>query len=422
MCKEIEKRVGLIVNHLKKNNMIHNPASHLEFNKKVNKKLAVFDNDKELVNFMAGNLLESLKQMIRSTVNIIVREEMDRFRSEIDEKIYFNGSYNRQMVSTLGKVDNVPIPRFRTNTSGFVPQSLSVFDTEQERFVRLIEQMHLMGISQRKISQLAKNCFGITFSKNRVGKVYAQFAKQESININSQPISDDFEYIYMDGVYVKSKGYGYESNKAVLLCALGVKTDGTRRIIGFSFARAEDYESWLELIDNLKNRGLQTENIKLAVTDGGQGLKSALRFSCPNLPTQLCIVHKSRNVITKTRFKNKRSLADDLKTVFNQDTKENAINQAKVFCKKWYQVEPTAIETFRRDFEDCLTYFQFSKEKWHQIRTTNILEREFREVRRRIKVFDNNFNSQISTENYANTIFSNLNQTYPAYQFLHTKA
>jgi len=157
------------------------------------------------------------------------------------------------------------------------------------------------------------------------------------------------------------------------------------------------------------------------VTDGGQGLKSALRFSCPNLPTQLCIVHKSRNVITKTRFKNKRSLADDLKTVFNQDTKENAINQAKVFCKKWYQVEPTAIETFRRDFEDCLTYFQFSKEKWHQIRTTNILEREFREVRRRIKVFDNNFNSQISTENYANTIFSNLNQTYPAYQFLHTK-
>ena len=421
MCKEIEKRVGLIVSYSEKQ-MIHNPASHLESTKKVNKKLTVFDTEKDLANFMAGNLLESLKQMIRIMVNTIVREEMDKFRQEVDDKIYFNGNYYRQMMSTLGKVDQVPIPRFRSNSSGFVPQSLAVFDSEQEHFVKLIEQMHLMGISQRKISALAKGCFGITFSKNRVGKVYAEFARQESMNINSQPITDDFEYLYFDGVYVKSKGYGYEENKAVLLCVLGVKPDGGRKIIGFSFARAEDYESWLELIDNLKNRGLKTEAVKLAVTDGGQGLKSALSFCFPNLPTQLCIVHKTRNVLTKTKHQNKKELGADLKIVFNQKTKDLAVAQAKIFCKKWYLREPTAVEIFRRNFEDCLTYFQFPEDKWRQIRTTNILERTFRELRRRIKVFDNSFNSQDSTENYANTIFSNLNQTYPAYQFLHTKA
>jgi len=390
--------------------------------KKVAKKLSIFNNDKELQSFMASNFLESLKQMIRSTVNIIVREEMDKFRSEIDDKIYFNGSYHRQMMSTLGKVDNVPVPRFRSNSQGFVPQSLSVFDTEQERFVKLVEQMHLMGISQRKISDLAKNCFGITFSKNRVGKVYAEFARQESMNINSQPITDDFEYIYLDGVYVKSKGYGYEENKAVLLCVLGVKADGTRKIIGFTFARAEDYESWLELIDNLKSRGLNSRSIKLAITDGGTGLKSAMRFSFPLLPTQLCIVHKSRNVLSKTKHKNKPALATDMKAVFSQETIEQAKSQARIFCKKWYLIEPTAIEIFRHNFEDCLTYYQFPKDTWHQIRTTNVLEREFRELRRRIKVFDNSFNSRGSTENYANTIFSNLNQTYPAYQFLHTNS
>lgn len=91
--------------------MIPSPASRLESTtKKVGRKLSVFDNDKDLANFMAGNLLESLKQMIRLIVNTIVREEMDKFRSEIDDKIYFNGSYNRQMISTLGKVDNVPVP------------------------------------------------------------------------------------------------------------------------------------------------------------------------------------------------------------------------------------------------------------------------------------------------------------------------
>ena len=403
--------------------MNHNSACQ-EFTtppKKVAKKLPVFDNDKELQAFMAGNLLESLKQMIRSTVNIIIREEMDKFRSEVDDKFYFNGSYNRQMISTLGKVDNVPIPRFRNNSNGFVPNSLSVFDSEQERFVNLIEQMHLADISQRKISRLAKECFGVTFSKNRVGKVYAQFAKQEESHINSQTLDDDFEYLFMDGVYVKTKGYGWEDNKAVLLCVLGVKSNGNRKVIGFSFARAEDYESWLQLIDNLKSRGLTGKNLKMAVTDGDLGLKSAMRFSFPNLPTQLCLVHKCRNVISKTRHKNKRLLADDLKAVFNQKSKDEAESQAKSFCKKWYQMEPSAVETLRHNFHDCLTFFEFPKDSWHQIRTTNILEREFRELRRRIKVFDNSFNSKQSTENYANTIFSHLNQAYPAYQFLHTK-
>ena len=90
--------------------------------------------------------------------------------------------------------------------------------------------------------------------------------------------------------------------------------------------------------------------------------------------------------------------------------------------KKWYQIEPTAVEVFRSNLLICFTYYQFPKDTWTKIRTSNVLEREFRELRRRIKVFDNSFNHQQSTENYANTIFSDLNQTYPAYQFLHTKA
>jgi putative transposase len=399
--------------------------AHTDFNignnKFINLKLPVFNDGKELQKFLETNFTESLKQFIRSIIKMTIKEEMDQFRSEIDEKIQFNGNYYRNMMSTMGKIDNIPIPRFRQSGLDFTPKSISVFDNEQDKFVQLVEQMHLNGISQRKISRIAKDCFGLTFSKNRVGKVYAEFAKQEEININSQKLDDNFEYLLLDGVYVKTKGYGWEKNKAVLLCLLGIRPNGERKIIGFSFSRSEDYESWLEIIDSVKDRGLVGKNLKLIISDDCGAIKSAVKFSFQNIPLQLCITHKLRNTISKVKHKNKKQVADDLKPVFTQETKEDAEKQAKIFCKKWYLLEPKAVETFRNNIDYCFTYYQFPKEIWHKIRTSNAIEREFRELRRRIKVFDNSFNSISSTENYANTIFTNLNQNYPySNQKLHT--
>jgi len=119
-----------------------------------------------------------------------------------------------------------------------------------------------------------------------------------------------------------------------------------------------------------------------------------------------------RNTITKSKPKNRKLISEDIKKVFQQKTKENAVKEAKAFCKKWYIQEEKAIRSFRHNLEDCFTYFQFPEHLWRKIRTTNILEREFREVRRRrcrIKVFDNTFNHVQSINNYANSIFNNLN-------------
>jgi len=88
--------------------------------------------------------------------------------------------------------------------------------------------------------------------------------------------------------------------------------------------------------------------------------------------------------------------------------------RAKEFVKKWYVTEEKAMNSFKFNIEDCFTYLQFPKEIWSKIRTSNILEREFREVRRRTKVFDDSFNDQESCERYANTAFTNLNKYYPA--------
>ncbi len=383
------------------------------------KRFSAFSDERELSEFLSKNFTESLKQMIKVTVKLMIKTEMETFRSEFSEKLYFNGSYPRNMIGTFGKVNNVPVPRFRNNPDDFTPRTLNVFSGEQEKFMGLINEMHILGISQRKIKQLTRTCLGINIGKNQVGKIHSELAQKEEININNQTLDDDFEYILFDGIHAKTKGYGWEgdnNNDSVLLCALGIRPDGKRKIIGFTLTRSEDYEAWHKLILQIKRRGLLGKNLKLAIIDDTQAIKSAINQLYPNLDIQTCVTHKMRNVITKTNYKSRPQLIPDLKKVFNSKTKNEAIEQAKAFCKKWYIKEEKAVKSFRYNLEDCFTYMKFPQHLWKKIRTTNILEREFREVRRRIKVFDNTFNHSESITNYANSIFTNLNKNYPAYQ------
>jgi len=386
------------------------------------KKLEIFQEEKELQRFLETNFTESLKQMIRVTVKTMVKSEMESFRKEFEEKMYFNGYYNRNMISSFGKVEDIPVPRFRKTTGDFSPRSLNVFDSEKEKFQKLIEQMHLLGISQRKIKILSNICFGTSVSVDRVGAIYRELAEKEEININRKLLDDDFEYLILDGIWEKTKGYGWDNNRSVLLCALGIRPNGERKIIGFSLERSEDNETWKKLVGDLKQRGLKGTNLKLIIADDHSGIKHAAEVFYPSVPIQLCIVHKMRNVIGKTKYKNRAAVAGEVKTIFRSDTKEEAMEKAKTVVKKWYMVEPKAMESLRFNLEYCLTYYSFPKDIWKKIRTTNILDREFREFRRRMKVFDNTFQNPESAERYTNTIINYLNNHYPLKGGLHTNA
>lgn len=388
------------------------------------KKLPTFEEEKDLQKFLETNFTESLKQMIKVLVKTMVKSEMDEFRKQFEDKIYFNGYYGRNMTSTFGKIKDVPVPRFRQQVDDLNLKTMNVFNDEKGKFMKLIEEMHLMGISQRKIKRLARICFGIPISIDKVGEIHRELADREEVNINSQILDDDFEYLFLDGIWGKTKNYGWgnPNNKSVILCALAVRPNGERKIVGFHLSEKEDTVSWNKLISNLKKRGMEGKNLKLVIADDNPAIKCSMDYILPNTPLQNCIVHKMRDVLKKTKFKNKKEMASDLKIIFNSQTKEEATEKAKQVVKKWYLIEGKATESLRFNIEFCFTYFSFNKDIWHKIRTTNLLEREFREVRRRIKVFDNTFQNTESQNRYANTIFNYLNCNYPLKGGLHTNA
>lgn len=385
------------------------------------RKLPVFAGEKDLQKFLEQNFTDNLKQLIKVTVQIMVRQEMEIFREQFEDKLHFNGNYFRQMISSFGKVSDIPVPRFRKEAPDLNLKTLNIFDEEKEKFAKLIGQMHLLGISQRKIKQLTKICFDVNISKGRVGAIYKELAEQEEANINSQILNDDFEYLILDGIWEKTKGYGWDDNHSTLLCALGIRSDGKRKILGFSLQRTEDIESWKSLLLSIRKRGLKGQNLKLIIADDHTSIKAAAENIYPNAPIQVCIVHKMRNVLRKTAFKNKRALAEDLKIIFQSQSENEAILKAKQTVRKWYVTEPKATESLRHNIDYCFTYMRFPKNIWTKIRTTNILEREFREVRRRMKVFDNTFQNEDSANRYANGIFTYLNNNYPLSSSLHTK-
>lgn len=387
-----------------------------------NRKLEIFPEEKELQKFLETNFTESLKNMIKLTVKTMVKTEMETFRREYREKLYFNGSYGRNMTSSFGRIEDIPVPRFRSAPDELERKTLSVFDSEQQKFMKLVEQMHLLGISQRKIKLLAKTVFGIPISVDRIGVIYRELAEKEDININAKPLSDDYEYLLLDGIWEKTKGYGWDGNDSVLLCALGITPEGKRQILGFSLTRQEDGDSWKRFVASLKARGLTGNQLKLVIADDHPSIKAAVAIVYPGIPLQNCIVHKMRSVLRKTSYKTKAAIAEDLKTIFRSETKDEAMEKTKTVVKRWYMTESKAMEALRFNVEDCFTYFTFPKHLWSKVRTTNILEREFREVRRRMKVFDNTFQNEQSATRYANSLFTYLNGNYPLKGGLHTNA
>lgn len=382
-------------------------------------RLPVFTEGKELSKFLEINFTESLKQLIRVTVHAMVKDEMEEFRKEFSEKLYFNGTYGRNMTSSFGAVTDIPIPRFRSGQKTEL-KSLSVFGEEEQKFGKLVEQMHLLGISQRKVKQLVQGVFGIRMSTTRVGTIFRELVEDESANVNGCQLKDEYSYIYVDGIWVTVKGYGWEDNRGVILCALGVKPNGERKMLGFTLERSEDTAGYVKLLSSIKKRGITGEAIQLFIGDDHGAIKEAIEKEYSGKLVQVCVAHKMRNVIAKTTWKNKRAVADDVKAVFNSRTKDEAVEKAKTVVKKWYMTEGKAMESLRFHFEYCLTYFQFPEDLWKKIRTSNILEREFREFRRRFTTFDNTFQSEESERRYVNSVVNYLNSNYPLRKSLHT--
>ncbi len=198
----------------------------------------------------------------------------------------------------------------------------------------------------------------------------------------------------------------------MVLVALGITEEGRKEVIDFSIAPGESQEAWEGFLTDLYRRGLTEEGVELMVTDGGKGLLAALPMVYPKIPMQRCWAHKSRNVLNYVRKADREAVKADLHTIQYASGIREAQMAIGVFARRWSHAYPGAVACLRADEEELVTFFKIKDSSWwSQIRTTNAIERRFREVRRRTRPMGV-FSDRTSMERILYAVFSyeNLRQ------------
>jgi len=177
----------------------------------------------------------------------------------------------------------------------------------------------------------------------------------------------------------------YQDLERAALVAYGIKSNGERELIDYRQASSESEAQWTGFLNSLFRRGLEGKNLKLITVDGGKGLHKAIENVYPFTPLQLCWVHKLRNVSKYTIKKHRNKCMQEVKKIYLAANKKKAIAKFKSWKKRWIKKVPKAVNCLEKDIDILLNFFSCPERHRIKVRTTNPIERSFREVRRRTK-------------------------------------
>ncbi len=196
----------------------------------------------------------------------------------------------------------------------------------------------------------------------------------------------------------------------MLLFALAEYGDGRREIVDFRVATSEKAVHWQAFLDGLYRRGLEGKHLQMVVTDGAAGLIDAVRTVYGFVPLQVCWVHRQRNLIGYLKRRSHRQvICADAAAIFQADSRDLALKRLREFRRKWHPKEPRAVKVFLANIELSLSFYSQPKERWEQLGTNNLIERQLREIRRRVKLIDS-FRDEQSCERIIFTQIRELNR------------
>ena len=223
-------------------------------------------------------------------------------------------------------------------------------------------------------------------------------------------MQDRYQFLLFDGVVLKRKT-GAGTVKRVVLVALGITPEGKKEVIDFYLADGESPAAWEAFLNDLYRRGLKGADVELVVTDGGSGLLAALPLVYPRVPVQRCWAHKTRNVVNKVRKADHKAVKTDLHKICYAKNLGAARKAMTAFHRRWKKTYPEASACLAKDSEALTAFYRIKNPRlWTRVRTTNAIERRFREVKRRTRPMGV-FADSASMERILYAVFSYENLT-----------
>ncbi len=314
-----------------------------------------------------------------------------------------NGFYSRRLTTRVGALE-LKVPR--TRSGEFQTQVLPRYRRRELSVDQALKEVFLLGVSTRQTGRALATLVEDSVSAATVSAV----AKALNASVHAfhrRRLPDRYRYLLLDGVSVRIRLVG-KVQRRMVLCAYGISLQGQRELIDFQIVNAEGQESWYEFLWNLWNRGLHGEWLELIATDGQLGLAKAINRLWPAVPHQRCWAHKLRNLENRLKASQKPCL-EEAKLIYQASTRTEAIQRFRQWRRRWQARAPKAVACLEADLEELLAFFSCPKVHWKRLRTTNVIERLFVEVRRRIRTMCA-FTTRDSCERILFAVFDRMNQ------------
>lgn len=368
---------------------------------------------------LSAALQEQLQAEVAATVQVTIEEalieEVEAFRKGLEgEKPRRSGYYERELGTQYGQIEQLRVPKLRCGNRAREWRILTRYQRCLTGLLDYASYLYVLGLSLRDLQVCLHFLLGNVLSRSAINQVTLRMKDRMDIHRQTEIVQTP-PVILVDGVWVdiqytlddfKLDRAGHlrqcrQAEERVILAAMAVWPDGSQHILHYSVSVTEDTECWGQFFDEMIARGLDPQTIQLVVSDGTKGLLDAMQSRFPAARQQRCITHKVRGI------KNHLSFAD----LPEQDDEENplTIRQAKdlrrfqiqhdayeiykapsfaeaqtrldAFIQKWQPVEPDAVRNFNWGGKRTFEFYRFPTELHVHIRTTNSLERFFREFR-----------------------------------------
>ena len=278
-----------------------------------------------------------------------------------------NGTSRKTLKGDFGELP-IEIPRDRHDS--FEPQIVTKHQTRWAGFDEKILSLYARGMTVREIQSHLEEMYGAEVSPSLISSV-TDAVMDDAKAWQARPLDALYPIVSLDCIHVKTRDAGAVRAKAVYL-ALGISMSGEKELLGLWIAQTEGAKFWLQVVTELKNRGVQ--DIFIACVDGLKGFPEAIEAVYPQTAVQLCLVHMVRHSLNYVSWKRRQAVATDLKTIYAAATVDEAEIRLQEFDEKWGTDYPTIVKSWRSNWARITPFFDYPPEIRRIIYTTNAIE------------------------------------------------
>jgi putative transposase len=347
---------------------------------------------------------QALQAIIEEQMAAAVERHLDQLGAD-DAADRRNGYYRRHLLTELGDIE-LQVPRTRRYSPVEV---LRAYARRTREIDRVILAGFVLGLSTRKVGETLLALLGRRVSASTVSEV-AKTLDCAVAAFHRRHLQNRYKALMLDGVVLARKT-GAGALRRPVLVALGLRADGKKEIIDFRLAGSESAAEWERFLTDLFRRGLTGEGLEMVCVDGGAGLLAALPTVLPTIPVQRCWAHKIRNVLDKVKKADQPAVKRALHKIMNAPNAPAARAAARKFADRFGDKYPAAVACLRNDLDELLTCFRYKSDAERRaVRTTNAVERRFREVRRRTRPMGT-FQDKTSMDRILFAVFTHENKS-----------